>query len=255
MAKEVKKLEIDDVLKVSRGNLQCYIVGTTPLICNRMSEKAKHDLLLGGRRKTAIEKATTLKHDPYGEYRASVYRLPEPAPTLIGVMATAIKGAMRSAALDLPGASKAQIGRLTYIHGDYVAVFGRPKLFMAVTRSSDMAKTPDVRTRAILPEWALAIRVEYTQPLIRPQAVANLLAAAGINIGIGDWRAEKGAGNYGQFELSDPDDATYQRIVAEGGRAAQIAALETPEAYDEETLELLSWYDSAIEDRRRKGAA
>ncbi len=72
MAKEVKKLEIDDVLKVSRGNLQCYILGTTPLICNRMSEKAKHDLLLGGRRKTAIEKATTLKHDPHAEYRASV---------------------------------------------------------------------------------------------------------------------------------------------------------------------------------------
>src|SRR5678815_788129 len=136
--------EITDILKVSTGALDCYIVGTSPLILNRMSEKAKHELLMPKGRKNAVERATSLKHIPVDEYRASAYTLKdESAPTYLALMATAFKGALRSAALDMPGAKKAQIGRLTYIEGEYVGIYGVPKLFMAIVRSADMNKTPD----------------------------------------------------------------------------------------------------------------
>ena len=36
--------EITDILKVSTGSVECCIVGTSPLVLNRMSEKAKHEL-------------------------------------------------------------------------------------------------------------------------------------------------------------------------------------------------------------------
>lgn len=248
--------EVSDILKVSQGQFECCIVGTSPLILNRMSEKAKRELLMPRGRKNAVEKATTLKHSPMDEYRASAYRLPDPnAPTYLAHLSTAFKGALRTAALDMPGAKKSQIGRLTYIAGDYVGIYGVPKLFMSVTRSADINKTPDIRTRAIVPHWACRVVVTYVQPLIRAQAVANLLAAAGLTIGVGDWRPEKGAGSYGQFRISDQNDAEFREIVKNGGRKAQVAAIETPVCYDDETAELLSWYDDEVGRRQLKGVA
>jgi hypothetical protein len=248
--------EVSDILEVTRGQFDCCLIGTSPLILNRMSEKAKRDLLMPKGRKSAIDRAMTLKHQPVEEYRASVYRLSDPeAPTLLALLSTAFKGAIRSAALDMPGAKKAQIGRLTYIAGDYVGIFGLPKLFMSITRSADMNKTPDVRTRAIVPEWACRVAITYVQPLIRAQAVANLLAAAGLTIGVGDWRPEKGAGSYGQFRLVNHDDPAFLAIVNAGGRVAQGDALETPVCYDDETAELLSWFDTERAKRALRGVA
>jgi hypothetical protein len=248
--------DIVEILEVSQGKIECCILGSTPLILNRMSEKAKHELLLPRGRKTVAERATTLKHIPIEEYRASAYRFSdESRPTYLGVLSTAFKGALRTAALDLPGARKAQVGRLTYVEGDYVGIYGVPQLFMSITRSADMNKTPDVRTRAIVPKWACRLTISYVQPLMRPQAVANLLAAAGLTIGVGDWRPEKGAGNYGQFSIVDKDDASFLDILSTGGRDAQKAALDAPTCYDDETADLLSWFDTELQRRQLKGIA
>lgn len=255
-AKNTAPDEISDILKVTTGSFDCCIVGTSPLILNRMSEKAKRELLMPKGRKTAVEKATSLKHMPVDEYRASAYTLSDTSePTLLAMLSTSFKGALRSAALDMPGAKKAQIGRLTYISGEFVGVYGVPKLFMSITRSADMNKTPDVRTRAIVPHWACRLTVTFVQPLIRAQAVANLLAAAGITIGVGDWRPEKGAGSYGQFRIADKDDAEFKAIVKAGGRAEQAQALESPVCYNDETAELLSWFDDELSKRALKGMA
>jgi hypothetical protein len=126
---------------------------------------------------------------------------------------------------------------------------------MSIVRSADMNKTPDVRTRAIVPVWACRLSVTFVQPLIRAQAVANLLAAAGITIGVGDWRPEKGAGSYGQFRIVDQDDAEFRAILKAGGRKAQEEALEHPVCYDDETTELLSWYEDERQRRSLKGVA
>jgi hypothetical protein len=247
--------EVSEIIEVTRGQFECCILGTSPLILNRMSEKAKRELLMPKGRKNAIDKATSLKHNPVEEYRASAYRMPETQPTLLGILSTAFKRAMGTAALDMPGAKKAQIGRLTYIEGDYVGIFGVPQLFMSIVRSADMNKTPDVRTRAIVPHWACRVRVTYVEPLIRPQAVANLLAAAGLTVGVGDWRPEKGAGSYGQFQIVGGDHAGFLDLLKTGGRGDQADALETPVCYDEETADLLAWYDDERAKRNLRGVA
>jgi hypothetical protein len=255
-AKVSTSSESVDVLRVERGQLHVCVLGTSPIILNRMSEKAKRELLMPRGRKTATEKATSLKHHPMEEYRASAYQIrTADSPALLAVLATSFKGAMASAALDLPGAKKAQIGRLTYVEGDYVPIFGVPQLFMSVVRSADMNKTPDVRTRAIVPRWACRLSVTYIKPLIRPQAVLNLIAASGLSIGVGDWRPEKGKGNYGQFELVPEDHIEFAEICATGGRAAQEAAIETPTCYDDETSSLLAWFDEESANRSLRGVA
>lgn len=246
----VKKETEIDVLKVDHGRLDFCILGTTPLILNRMSEKVLRELLMPKGKKTASEKASTLKHQPMEEFRASPYTDPdEDAPTLLQHLSSAFKGALKSAALDLPGANKSQIGRLTWVNGERVSIYGVPKIFMSVTRSADINKTPDVRTRAIVPEWACRVSVSFVQPILREQGVANLLASAGITQGVGDWRPGKGSGTYGQFELVSADDVRFQHVLKHGGRAVQVSAMEHPEAYDRETEELLAWFD--VESKRR----
>lgn len=254
MSKSSKKAEQAEVsvMEVSRGALVCCIRGTSPLVFNRMAEKAKRELLLPSGRKTAADRAASLKHDPVAEYRASVYRDQMPdAPTRLVMPTTALKGALASAALDMPGASKTQIGRLTSVEGEYVHIYGVPQLFMRIVRSADMNKTPDVRTRAIVPEWAARVTISFVRPLLRDQVIANLLAAAGISVGIGDFRQEKGKGSFGCFELVSADDEGFGRIMRTGGRAAQDAALDEAPPYDAETEELLAWYRA--ETKRRYG--
>lgn len=229
------------VLEITTGTFDVCVLGTTPLILNRMSQKAMRELLLPKGKKNAAEKASTLKHDPISEYRASAHKsTDDKADTRLLILSTAFKGALRSVAVDMPGAAKAQIGRLTYIPGEYVPVFGTPKLFMSVTRSADMNKTPDIRTRCIVPEWACRFSVTYVKPLLRDQAVANLLAAAGVMRGVGDWRPEKGSGSFGQFALVSPDDPNFLRVL-KMGRKEQDAALQSPACYDAETEELYEW--------------
>lgn len=250
------KSEEISILRIEKGRMHFFVRGTTPLILNRLSEKAKHELLLPRGKKNAAEKASTLKHEPLAEFRAAPTRISdETAPTLLALPTTAFKGSMRSAALDMPGANKSQIGRLTYVPGEHIAVYGVPQVLCSVVRSADMNRTPDVRTRVILPEWACHVTVEFTQPILREQSVANLLAAAGITIGVGDWRPEKGSGTYGCFELVGADDPDFARIVATGGRAAQAAAMDDPTAYDDETSELLAWFDVEVKRRGFKLAA
>lgn len=240
-----------EIAPISTGTVNFAVVGQSPIILNRLSEKAKRELLLpGGRRRSAAARAATLKHSPIDEYRDAPYTLDEDdAATYLAIMATAFKSAMRTAALDLPGATKAQVGRLVYVEGEMVGVFGIPKLFMSITRSADMNHTPDVRTRCILPEWAAVVSVSYVKPIISPNSVANLLAAGGRTAGVGDWRVEKGSGSYGRYTVTDVKDETFQRIVAAGGRSAQIEAMENPIPYDRETSDLLAWYDIELKSR------
>lgn len=244
------------ILEINTGRLDVFIKGTSPLILNRMSQKTWFELLAPQGRKSAAIKASSMKHDPLQEFRDSPYILKDPkSATLLGVMSSGFKKAMGTAALRTPGVKKTEIGQLVYVPGEFVEVFGVPKVFMAITRSADMNRTPDVRTRAILPEWACKLTVTFVKPALRETSIANLLAAAGIISGIGDWRQEKGSGSFGSFVLTSPDDADYKRIVSKMGRKAQQAALDEPEAYNDETSEMLAWFDVEMKRRGFKVAA
>lgn len=238
-----------DVMAVEQDEIHFMIVGTSPLILNRMSEKARRIILLP-EKKTAVERQSTLKHNPMEEFQASPYTMRDPeAPTFLALLATAFKGAIGTAALDIPGAKKAQIGRLVYVNGDYISIYGEPQLLMSVVRSADINRTPDIRTRVIVPRWACEVHVTYVKPILREQPIINLLAGAGLSVGVGDWRPEKGKGSYGQFKLVSADDPDFLEISQTWGRAAQIAAMEHPVCYDQETEELLSWWGTEVERR------
>jgi hypothetical protein len=119
---------------VDKGILEFCILGKSPLIMNRMSQKVWFELLAPKGKKNATEKASSLKHDPIKEFRDSPYRMTDPkALTLLAILPTAFKRAMGTAALDTPGAKEgadwptgvrrrrtvAGMGRAEGVHGNY----------------------------------------------------------------------------------------------------------------------------------------
>lgn len=241
-----------DIVQLRTETISLRIIGTTPLLINRLAEKARRQLLMPPAKMNATDRATNLKHEPLQEFRSSVHRLPD-GPTLLALPSTAFKGAMCSTAIEIPSTSKAQIGRLVYVPGEYVAVYGVPQIDARIVRSADINKTPDIRTRAIVPQWCCELTTTFVVPQLKAAAIANLIAASGIICGVGDNRQEKGrgSGNYGSFQVvaDKASEKAWDSIVAAGGREQQVAALDDPHPYNSETSELLNWFSS--ESKRR----
>lgn len=249
--KKGKKEKEVEIVRLSQRETTVAILGEESLILNRPSEKAKRQLLFPAtRRKSQPELMASLKHNPVEEYRAAPYTLKsKKSPTLLALPSGAFKKAIGQAALDVPGAFKNQIGRLTWVaafESDLIPVYGIPKIGLSVVRSADMSRTPDVRTRVFLPRWAVLLQVSFVTPNLTEKNVLNLLAAAGLITGVGDWRQEKGSGSHGRFRLVSPNDPAFLAVLEEGGRAAQEEAMENPEPYDAESEELLTWFTEEL---------
>ena len=225
---------------IKQGRVTLKMIGTTPLYFNALSAKTKRTLLIGGTKKTAAQRKE-IKHNPEQEYRDSVYRLPS-GDTLLGFPAPGVKAAMATAALETSGLTKTSVKRLIFLPEQKIKVWGKPYLKMDVVRSADMNKTPDVRTRAFLPRWCAEVDIAYTQPTLNIYGVVSLLSNAGVLVGIGDFRQEKGAGNFGSFVVAGDDLGEWSEVwddVTKEGRDVQQAAMDEPEFADDETVELM----------------
>lgn len=241
--------------KVEQGRLEFCLLGTNPLIMNRMPEKARQGFLAGTVRKTAAEKASTIKHDPYGEFVGSAYRRreSEEGATSLIFPGSAFKRALADVAIDIPGLKKAQIGRFVTVDDYSVDIYGMPQMIMSIMRSADMARTPDMRTRCIVPQWACRIRVTYMRPLLNQNAVSSLVNSAGAWIGIGDGRPQKGKETRGTWRVCDASDPEFAALAEmPNAREAQDAALANPAPYDLDTQELYEWFQQEV--RRRHDA-
>lgn len=242
------------IMKIATEKRTYFVRGITPLIMNRLSRKTQEQLLLPAPKKTQAERSVTLKHNPLEEFIAAPHRLTD-GKTLLAMPTTAFKAAMRETALRLPGSSKKEIGQLCYIRGDMIPIWGVPKLLMSPVRSADMNKTPDIRTRVILPHWCAVVQIEYVTPQLNGTSIDNLFAGAGQIMGIGDWRPEKGRGDYGTFELVGENDRDFKSIMKDGGRKAQLAGMAAADPYDSESQELLDFFNLEIlrGDQRKLG--
>lgn len=232
-----------------RGSITLRIIGQTPLYQNRMASKAMQTLLVGGKKKTSAERAE-IKHDPIREFRDSTEILPD-GPTALGLRMIAIKSAMCTAALETAGIYKTTAQRLLFMPGEFAPLYGTPYLKMDVVRSADKNRTPDIRTRAFLPKWGAEIDIQYVIPQLSMTSVITLLCNAGVLVGVGDFRQEKGKGAFGSFRVvsAEQDDEEWDELVAHHGRAAQAIALNDPAYYDKDTTDLMEHFFSEAKRR------
>jgi hypothetical protein len=239
---EAGSLQID---ALKQGRVTLRMIGTTPLYFNAMSLKVRHTLQAGGAKKTAAEKRE-LKHDPENEFRASVYRQ-EQGETLLCFPAPGVKAAMATAALETAGVTKTSVNRLIFLPQQKINIWGTPLLKCDVVRSADMNKTPDIRTRAYLPRWCAEVQIAFITPTLSVRSIVSLLANAGVVIGIGDFRQEKGKGSFGTFRvIGDADSDEEWDAISQEGRDAQEFALFNPQYADEDTAELMAMFHAEV---------
>lgn len=242
-----------EVHSVKQGKITLRMIGQTPLYFNSMSSKAMRDLLIGGGRKTAAEKKE-IKHNPEQEFRESVYTK-STGDTYLCFPAPGVKGAMATAALETVGINKTNVNRGIFMPEDKIQIWGKPYLKMDIVRSADMNKTPDVRTRAFLPNWCAEVDIRFVTPTFSYHAITSLLNNAGQMVGIGDFRQEKGRGSYGTFMVASSEDmGDLQSVwddITQEAREVQELAMEHPECADEQTAELMQFLQ---EERLRRAA-
>jgi len=242
-----------EIHALKQGRVKLRMIGQTPMYFNSMGAKAWRDLLVGGGRKTAAQKKE-IKHNPEQEFRDSVYKKSD-GDTYLCFPAAGVKGAMATAALETGGITKTSVQRLIFLPESQIQIWGKPYLKMDIVRSADMNKTPDVRTRAYLPNWCAEVDIKFVTPTLSTMSIVSLLQNAGTIVGIGDFRQEKGRGSYGTFSVAGSEDmGEYQEIwddITQEGRAVQELAMENPECVDEQTAELMQFIQ---EERLRRAA-
>ncbi len=252
MAKTNAKEVSIEIEPLKAGRVEVWLEGITPLILHRLAAKARRELLYPRGRKGKAERQQSMKHDPITEYRDSMHTQQGSGhPTRLVFPSSSIKAAIADAALETAGTNRSQIGRLVWVEGMTCDLYGVPELYMTVVRSADIGKTPDIRTRAIVPQWCLKVCVQFVQPQLSEQALFRLLANGGVIIGLGDFRQQKGKGNFGQFSVST--EADCRGIVRDGGRVAQDKAINKPKCFDADTEELLAWFNEEVKSRGQGG--
>jgi len=180
------------------------IRGKTPLLCDRYGERTM--ALLEDREAHPSRRAAKKVRDPEGELRDCLYVIASENgdPARYGFPASAIKKAIISAAgrfagLDKMGPTLGGAIQIDATDGDLLELRGpepRPR--------KDPRSIKGVRSSIIyrmeFAEWEIDVPVTYDADLLDEAQILNLLARAGEQVGIGNWRPEK-KGVFGRFEI------------------------------------------------------
>lgn len=190
-----------------------HVVGDTPLIVHKWSEKAKKEI-----RDKQMKKASTKKEakDPVADFIDTLYWLdgePEEktqegfekalaAGARFGFPAVAFKkcalnGGYWLGALDKKTIAKAGI----IIPCEFVEIKGKAvKMREDMVKVGGMTKVADIRYRAQIEDWEADIPVKYVSNVISLEQVVNLFNLGGCGCGVGEWRNEKD-GIFGSFHV------------------------------------------------------
>lgn len=186
--------------RIPAETIRVPILGTTPLIVHRFSEKAKRQMLdaMQGRKSPKENK------DPQAEYEASFYRLKDGTygfPT-IAFKAATVGAARFYAQLTMTGLKQSMFfrGEPGEDGQQLCRIDGEPRMREDAVRVGRGGS--DLRYRGEFPEWSSYVDVTYVTSALTQASVLSLIDAGGMGVGIGEWRPEKD-GDFGTFRV-DP---------------------------------------------------
>lgn len=192
-----KKVEVKmDPLLIA--TLKVKIVGITPLLLNRLSDKEKQSMLdkqMGkGSEKNKIR-------DPKQEVEDKIHKISD---NKVGIPIISIKKSMVEAAPYLDVDKKLIRGSLFIIpeENNLVTVdYKKMVINEAITRDSGINRTPRTTFRPEFRDWSTEFTVKYNARQITPEQILGLLKLAGFHIGVGSWRPQCD-GTYGTFTVA-----------------------------------------------------
>lgn len=190
--------------RIAEERLFVPILGVTPLIMHRFSEKAKKQML------DASQGRQTPKQpkDPQAEYEACFYRLADGG---YGFPADAFKQATVGAARFYGKAvTMTALKQFVFVRGQLgddgrqlvpVASENEPTMREDVVRVGRGGS--DLRYRPSFHPWHATLDVTYFTSVLTRESVLSLIDAGGLAIGVGEWRPERD-GTFGTYRI-DPD--------------------------------------------------
>lgn len=177
------------------------ILGESPLIVHKWSEKAKREML---DKMTKTARGNRDVKDPDAEYEGSLYVTDDGQyyfPTI------AFKAAAVSACRGIDDIAMTQARQLFHVVGDKTILHGsEPRMREDMVRVKNGGT--DIRYRGEFWPWWCQIQVEFDRKAISEPQIMNLFNLAGFNVGIGEWRpgAPKTSGAFGRFRVGSTDD-------------------------------------------------
>ncbi len=191
------KLTIPPIKKLTA---KITIIGDSPLLVNKFSEKSKTEML-----EKQMKKAKGAKEarDPIAEVEAATYKLPNGR---YGIPASGIKNCAVSACRFVDGIKMTQAKGAFFVLDDAdglveLDVKGKPEVDERMVAIGPFGKkTKMVRFRPRFDKWACTFKVIYSPDLISPEQLANLYERAGFSVGLCEFRPEK-SGSLGMFSV------------------------------------------------------
>ena len=178
------------------------------LICHAFSIEAQQKILDKQQKKAKTGKPARVPDD---EYKQAMYRFKDGR---LGFPIVAFKKAMGSAAATLvPDLTRTLVMKTVHVLGiegeiDLVEIHGDgPHMRQDVVRLGGPSNPADLRFRPEWRDWWVQFTIRHLSDQISAEQVINLLALAGMAIGVGEMRAEKGGHNMGIFEGCDAETA------------------------------------------------
>lgn len=185
---------------INRPNIEkmtVTIIGTSPLIMHKFSEKAKKQMLDKQMKKAPKKNAT---RDPQQEFKDSIYRN---SKGKVSFPAIALKQAIVSAARSVDGLPMTVLRASIFVRGDESDLIEvkHKELRMREDTVKIGQGTTDLRFRGEVTGWTMDLPIEFNSDVVSAEQVLNLLQIAGFSNGLGEWRPERN-GNYGTFTLA-----------------------------------------------------
>lgn len=207
--KKEEKIELKNVVVKS---MQITIVGDSPLLMRRFSEKAKQQLL-----DIQTKKAKTTKEirDPWADMIDGLNWL-TPMPEnkteegfnealangakfgfpAVGLKQSAISAAYRAGL----SKNKVELQGLFHIPDEFIVIEGVPEM------REDYVKIPktgaaDLAFRGEFKQWKSTFTINYIDGIYSIEQIINFINLGGFTVGIGEWRPEKG-GSFGRFHVA-----------------------------------------------------
>lgn len=185
--------------RLDRTVVEIPIIGETPLIMQRWSEKAKQLMLEGQQTKTRKKRDPK---DPVADYEAAFYRLEDGTP---GMPATAFKGAIGAAARFFDGVTMVSLKTAIFVKGSgsdqLVPIAGDVRMREDMPRNAN--GVADLRYRPEFWPWSCTLIVEFLTNMLDRDSVFNLVDASG-RCGVGSWRPSSPksmTGTFGQYSV------------------------------------------------------
>ena len=182
-----------EIPKIDVGHLEIRLVGDSPLISNKWSDKAKKQML-----DKQMKKAKTAKEakDPERDYRESLYEHPNGG---YGFPCVAFKAAAVSACRFSDGIKMTEARGAFHVVGELAQLKGEPSMREDMVRVG--MGTADIRYRGQFEKWSTTLLVSFNRAALSPEQIVNLFNIAGFGVGVGEWRPEKD-GSHGRFHVA-----------------------------------------------------